>query len=292
MKILVTGATGFVGKAVIRALEKVPTVEIVATSLDPEEAVKGEWSEKIRYIPLDVSNQEILEQDLFNLFGQPHILIHLAWKGLPNYDKLFHFEENLFSSYYFIRNLVTHGLKKVVAIGTCLEYGMQSGCLSEDVETKPLTPYGLAKDTLRKFLEQLRKPLPFEFNWIRLFYLHGKGQAKSSLLSQLQSALDQKKDTFNMSKGEQLRDYLSIDEAAENIVKVALQSEISGVINCCSGQPVSVRRFVEDFLKRTNQQISLNLGFYPYPNYEPMAFWGDTRKLNLARKAFANSVPE
>jgi dTDP-6-deoxy-L-talose 4-dehydrogenase (NAD+) len=82
-----------------------------------------------------------------------------------------------------------------------------------------------------------------------------------------------------MSGGEQLRDYLPVEVVAENIVKIALQNKIQGIINNCSGQPISIRRLVEEYLQKTGAKIDLNLGYYPYPTYEPHAFWGCTKKL-------------
>ncbi len=82
-----------------------------------------------------------------------------------------------------------------------------------------------------------------------------------------------------MSGGEQLRDYLPVEKVAEYIVRTALQNDVTGVINCCSGKPVSVRKLIEDYLEEKKKNIRLNLGYYPYPDYEPMAFWGDIRRL-------------
>ncbi|MCD4680088.1 MAG: hypothetical protein K8S00_06855 [Bacteroidales bacterium] len=83
-----------------------------------------------------------------------------------------------------------------------------------------------------------------------------------------------------MSGGEQLRDYLPVEKVAENIIKISMQDKIDGIINCCSGKPISIRNFVENYLEKANQNIELNLGYHPYPDWEPMAFWGDTSRLN------------
>lgn len=82
-----------------------------------------------------------------------------------------------------------------------------------------------------------------------------------------------------MVKVKGLGDYLPIEKVAENISEIALQNKIQGIINCCSGSPISIRKFIEDFILANSYNISLNLGFYPYPNYEPMAFWGEIYKL-------------
>ena len=159
---------------------------------------------------------------------------------------------------------------------------MQNGVVHEEMETKPNTPYSLAKDTLRKFLEQLHKTREFEFQWIRLFYMYGKGQSPKSLLSQLDQALDNDDAEFKMSGGEQLRDYLPVETMAECIVNIATQTHVTGAINCCSGVPVSIRKLIENYLAEKQKTIRLNLGYYPYPDYEPMAFWGDVSKLKRA----------
>jgi dTDP-6-deoxy-L-talose 4-dehydrogenase (NAD+) len=82
-----------------------------------------------------------------------------------------------------------------------------------------------------------------------------------------------------MSAGEQLRDYLAIDTAASYLAAILQQREFDGVINCSSGRPISVRALVEQRLRERDASIRLNLGHYPYPTHEPMAFWGVADRL-------------
>lgn len=275
MKILVTGATGFIGSHLITELLK-SHHEIIATAIEKKENVKTAWIGKVTYIEHDLNDRC---EDLYELFQRPDRLIHLSWESLPNYKGLFHFEKNLFTSYFLIKDLVQKGLKDVTVLGTCLEYGMQNGQLSENMATMPSNPYALAKDTLRRFLEELEKHYPFDLKWIRLFYLFGEGQNKNSILEQLKKAVSNNETEFNMSGGEQLRDYLPVEKAAEYIAVISLQNKVTGIINCCSGKPVSLKKFVEDHLRDNNINIKLNLGHYPYPDHEPMEFWGDDTKL-------------
>ena len=278
MKVLVTGATGFIGSYVVKELLK-QQHHVIATSRNLDKVHSYKWFSQVEYIPCDLN---VMRENFFQFFQQPDLLIHLAWEGLPNYKDLFHLEKNLFSNYRFLKNMVGNGLKSLVVTGTCFEYGMQSGSLNETMITIPDNPYGLAKDTLRKFLEQLQKKIDFEFKWVRLFYMYGKGQSLNSILSQLDKALENGETSFNMSGGEQLRDYLPVEKVAEYIVKISMQNEVQGIINCCSGTPISIRSFVENHLKKKEKKIHLNLGYYPYPDYEPMAFWGDDKKLKIA----------
>ncbi len=276
-KILVTGASGFIGNWVVTELLK-NKYEVVATSLNVEKASSFPWFSQVNYIPFDFALFTDTT-DYFSFFQRPDIMIHLAWEGLPNYNQSFHHEINFPKHLVFLKNMIRHGLQSLVATGTCFEYGMREGELNESVPSAPANQYAIGKDFLRKALEELKLIRPFYFKWIRLFYMYGKGQNPNSLLSQLQKAVDEKAESFNMSGGEQIRDYLPVEIVAEYIVKIAAQDEVNGIVNCCSGRPISVIQLVENYLKEKNTSIQLNLGYYPYTDYEPMAFWGNTQKL-------------
>ena len=156
---------------------------------------------------------------------------------------------------------------------------MQSGELTEDTPTKPANPYGLAKDALHRQLESLRIEQPFALNWARLFYVYGQGQPATSLFSQFMAAGSRGEVSFAMSGGEQLRDFLPVKRVAELIVALALDAPGAGTVNVCSGRPISVRSLVEAWRRERGWQMALDLGRYPYPDYEPMAFWGSSARL-------------
>lgn len=277
MKILVTGATGFIGNYVIEELLR-KNIDVVATSTNEENAKSKSWYNRVKYISFNFRsyNSDI---DYYDFFERPDALIHLAWEGLPNYKESFHIEENLPRHFNFLKNLVQNGLKDLTVTGTCFEYGMKEGCLTETMECEPANPYAIAKNELRKKLEQLSIDNQVIFKWVRLFYMYGKGQSPKSLISQLDKALEAGEAVFNMSGGEQERDFLPVEKVAEYIVDIALQNKVTGIINCCSGKPITVKQFVLDYLAEQNKSIELNLGFYPYTDYEPMLFWGGNWKL-------------
>jgi nucleoside-diphosphate-sugar epimerase len=276
-RVLVTGASGFIGNYVVQQLLKMNCI-VIATSASEEKARQYEWFGSVRYIAFDLKDVSA-DVDYYNVFQRPDHMIHLAWEGLPNYKSLFHIEENLPRHFGFLKNIIINGLPDLTVTGTCLEYGLQEGTFSEDMPCSPSNPYAVAKDSLRKFLEEVGKLHPFKFKWIRLFYLYGKGQNPNSLLSQLDKAVIDGESTFNMSGGEQVRDYLPVEKVALIIATAALQQKVTGVVNCCSGKPVSIKKFVEDYCERKQISINLNLGHYPYADYEPMRFWGDIEKL-------------
>ncbi len=270
MKVLVTGATGFIGSYVVNELLN-KQIQVIATDRDIEKAKQRDWWGKVVFIQCDITN---INEEHIALFNQADKLIHLAWEGLPNYKELFHFERNLPNQYNFLKKMVETGITDISVSGTCFEYGMKEGGLSVDMVPNPHNPYALAKDTLRRFLQELQKHYPFKLKWIRLFYTYGKGQMGSSLLAQLETAVAKGDAVFNMSGGEQLRDYLPVEKMAEKIAGFSLDNNLDGIVNCCSGKPISIKRLVEDYIKDNGYNIKLNFGYYPYPDYESMAFWG------------------
>jgi dTDP-6-deoxy-L-talose 4-dehydrogenase (NAD+) len=209
-------------------------------------------------------------------------MLHLAWEGLPNYKEPFHLTQNLPRHFNFINNLLEHGLKDITITGTCFEYGMKEGCLVETMHCEPANPYATAKNELRKKIEILAQKAAASFKWVRLFYMYGQGQSPKSLFSQLDAALKRNDEVFNMSGGEQERDFLPVDKVVEYLVNIALQNEVEGIINCCSGRGVKVKDLVADYIAGQHKKIHLNLGFYPYTDYEAMCFWGDDSKLKAA----------
>lgn len=266
MKIAVTGASGFIGRHVLAELARLDLdVVAVARQVSAQEAAP-----RRRWVELDL----LQPGDAWSALGAPDVLLHLAWGGLPNYKALRHFETELPAQYRFLSGMVRAGLGAIVTVGTCFEYGMRSGELDVGMEPVPTNPYGYAKDALRRQLQMLRAVHPFRLSWGRIFYVYGSGQSSGSLLPQLEAAVAAGKTGFNMSPGDQVRDFVPVSQVARDLVFMATSSREFGVVNLCSGVPVTVREFVERQIADRGWKISLNPGHYPYPDYEPMSFWG------------------
>jgi len=274
VKIVITGASGFIGRHVMPVLIRNKDIDAVAVTRNKKNLsyINGQCE----IIEHDLSNEDI---SIYKKLGQPDVLLHLAWDGLPNYASLHHYESELPKHYNFIKRMVKSGLKSVAVVGTCFEYGMQSGKLSEEMPVKLQTSYGFAKDALRRQLQFLGCEDRFKLTWMRLFYIYGEDQPANTLYSQLRAAVQRGDTAFNMSGGEQIRDYLNIGDVVKVIESLLVKNEDYGVVNVCSGKPISVRSLVEQWISENGWSIDLNLGYYDYSDYEPMEFWGSIEKL-------------
>jgi nucleoside-diphosphate-sugar epimerase len=267
MKFLLTGGTGFIGRHVLKLLlSQGDDVTLLLRDAHRLESVKR--NEGYATVVTDLTPQHDWPFD-----ASQYRLIHLAWDCLDDYSNKTHFEEQLPMHYAFIRSLIASGLKKVLVAGTCLEYGLANGSIDASAPTNPTTCYAFAKDALHRQLRFLQHDTSFDLQWARLFYTYGLGQRTNSLLGQLRQSLDRGEASFKMSSGEQLRDYLPVDEVANQIVAIA-RGEGDGIFNVCSGAPTSVRHLVEGWIRESGADIKLELGAYDYPKHEPLAFWG------------------
>ena len=281
MRIAITGATGFIGKHLLARLQSVDETMMRGEPLEIIATTRGAGDKpaplpRVRWVTLDLKSPP---DDPLRYLSFPDVLVHLAWGGLPNYRSARHLEAELPLHEGFLGRVIRDGLKAVVVAGTCSEYGMQEGRLSEECLSRPANPYASAKDTLRCFLEAMQARHHFQFTWLRFFYLYGSGQPDRTLYSELLQAISRGDPVFDMSGGEQVRDYLHVTEAAGFVSSLTLRAANAGVVNVCSGQPRTVRSLVDGWVREAGSSIRLNLGHHPYPDHEPMKFWGSNEKL-------------
>ena len=275
MKILVTGATGFIGSYVIKRLLSL-NHEVLATAIESEEVARNRLDARVTYCSYQLG--EPIQEEQRTFFKQADRCIHLAWGGLSNFKAEEHEKEYPDVHFQFLTTLLDLGVKRMTITGTCLEYGLQEGELDETMTCSPVTAYGKGKLIL---LNQLSAITTHEisFDWVRLFYMYGEGQNPKSILAQLDRAIVENHPVFNMSKGEQWRDYLPIEKIAAILVDLALKENGCGIVNCANGKPISILELVENHLAKRAVQLELNQGYYPYPDYEPFRFWGSVKKL-------------
>ena len=280
MKIAITGATGFIGQHVRNVLAK--TDNDVVLVVRYVERV-GDKSAREEIVAADLSQART---DWFQLFGRPDIVLHLAWGGLPNYMDCYHVDVELPTQLRFLTALINSGLKKLVVTGTCYEYGISRGALSEDQETNPNTPYGIAKDRLRKELFELRSTQHFDLTWARIFYPYGEGQSESSIYSQLTRAISNNEKEFAIGSGTQMLDFIQVTTVAKALLAFVTEIKGIGLINVGSGDPQTVIEFVERLICRFESNIVPKVGVINDREYESISFWSDNNLLDSLALSF------
>ena len=273
MKIAITGATGFIGQHIRKALAKTDH-DVVLVVREIEKA--GEKTARESMVLADL-NQD--RTDWFELFGKPDAVLHLAWGGLPNYMDAYHVEVELPMQSKFLKALIDSGLKKLVVAGTCYEYGMSSGALSEDQETNPNTPYGVAKDYLRKKLFELQQSKNFDLTWARIFYPYGEGQSEKSLYSQLKKAILSNQELL-MGNGRQVLDFIQVEKVASSLLSLLISCTNLGVVNIGSGKPQTVAAFVQEQIQIFQSDLVPSFGSIPDREYESVSFWSDNSRFD------------
>ena len=274
MKVALTGGTGFIGQHVRKLLAK-SSHEVSLVLRD--QAKISELGANEKFVIADIREDR---SDWFDYLSRPDVLLHLAWGGLPNYLDSYHFDVELPSQVKFLNNLIIGGLCQLVVTGTCYEYGLTSGALVESQETNPNTPYGIAKDLLRRELFEIQLRQNFELTWARIFYPYGDGQSEMSIYSQLRAAMTSGDQQFKMGSGKQVLDFISVEKVASTLVSLTTRCAGVGVVNIGSGEPQSVLDFVKDQIQVLGAQLEPLVGALPDRNFESQAFCADTQKLH------------
>ena len=274
MKVALTGGTGFIGQHVRELLAK---SEHEVFLLVRKHAKVAELGANEKFVIADISEER---NDWFDYLGRPDVLLHLAWGGLPNYLDNYHVEVELPIQSQFLSKIVASGLPKLVVTGTCYEYGLTSGALSESQETNPNTPYGIAKDRLRKSLSDMRSEFEFELTWARIFYPYGDGQSEMSIYSQLRVAMLNGDKQFKMGSGKQILDFISVEKVVSALVFLTTRCAGVGLVNIGSGEPQSVIDFVQSQIRVLGAQLEPLIGALPDRNFESQVFWADSSKLS------------
>ncbi|MBH0189867.1 MAG: NAD(P)-dependent oxidoreductase [Nitrospira sp.] len=238
--VLVTGATGFVGRQVLRTLanQGLPTRVVIRDGTEARlEALQG--------IDRVITTADLFTEDAqwwANVCDGIDTIIHAAWYAEPG--KYLHSPKNMdcvLGTLYMARGAAMAGVRRVVGLGTCLEYDVRQGLLTVETPLNPSTPYAGAKAAAYTALASWLPTQGVEFAWCRLFYLYGEGENERRLVPYLRAKLEVG-EPAELTSGNQIRDFLDVREAGRMIVSVALGAR-QGAVNICSGVPITVRDF-------------------------------------------------
>lgn len=256
-RFLVTGATGFVGKQIIKALiTGNQKVTVIVRPQNKEKIPSG----------IDIVETEDLfaesETRLVEILKGTDTLIHTAWYAEPG--KYLTSPLNLdclTGTIRLARAFAEVGGKRFVGIGTCFEYDLTQGVLSVNTPLNPKTLYAACKASAFQVLGQLLPSKNVEFLWCRLFYLYGEGEDPRRLVPYLKKCLSSG-EVAELTSGNQIRDFLDVEEAGKMIVDAALGS-VQGSLNVCSGIPITVRQLAEQVADDFGRRNLLRFGARP-----------------------------
>lgn len=170
------------------------------------------------------------------------------------------------------------GVKNLIVLGTCYEYGKIGGKISENIIEKPIIPYAEAKLKLLKSILKLKKNYSFKFTWIRPFFVYGDNKKRKNLYSLLKEFEKNKIKKLQVS-GNLIRDFISVELLCKIIYKIIVLNKDIGIINACSGKGTLVKNFIKRNLKNRNNLKRINMDGKNPNDFEPKVFWGDNSKL-------------
>ena len=269
MRILVTGANGYLGQGIVKQIlddgHKVIATDFKVDHID-DRAIK--MSENIFEI-----------KDAYNYFDKPDILLHLAWRdGFVHYSNA-HIDD-LPKHYEFIKQFVEQGCKHIAVMGSMHEIGFFEGSIDENTPCHPTTPYGIGKNALRELTEMICKQNNCIFQWLRGYYIVGNSEFGSSIFSKITAGVKEGRKEFPFTLGQNQYDFIDYSDFCNEVSATITQSSEQGIINICSGRPEKLADRVERFIKENNYDIRLQYGMFPDRPYDSKAIWGDSKKID------------
>ncbi|MBG6055359.1 dTDP-6-deoxy-L-talose 4-dehydrogenase (NAD+) [Salinibacterium sp. CAN_S4] len=265
-RVLVTGGGGYIGRHVVRSLldlghDVTATVRPGSTS---------EIDSRATVVSADVLDPGF---DVAVLAKTPFdSVVHLAWQDGFSHNASSHMAQ-LSNHFTFLDRLVTWGVARVSVLGTMHEVGYWEGAIDADTPTNPTTLYGIAKDALRRavFVHLGDRA---QVQWLRCYYIYGDDRNNNSIFTRILNLVDEGKASLPFTSGTNQYDFIEVSELARQIASVSALDGVSGVINCSSGVPTSLRDQVESFIAEHELPISLEYGAFPDRPYDSPIVWG------------------
>ena len=271
-KVLVTGASGFIGRQCVPLL--------VSKGYEVHGLSRGE--------PGVTENPNVIwhQMDLLTpgcpteLISQvrPDCVLHLAWYAVPG--KFWDAKENLDwvrASLEMLRAFADSGGTRIVAAGTCAEYGRSTGeCVENATPLLPTTLYGSSKHSFERMLRSSSERTGLSSAWGRIFFLYGPYEHPSRLVAYVVRSLLQVEPAL-CSEGKQILDLMHVEDAASAFVAL-LDSEVQGPVNIGSGRPVTVRDVVQEIGRQLGRSELIRFESRA-ANSEAEGFWANTQRL-------------
>ena len=275
MTVLVTGATGFIGSWIARALVDDGIAVRAIRRADSSLERLGAYADRIEWVIADVFDPA---QDLSGACAGVETCVHSAWYAVPG--KYLEARENLACVHGTLRLMEQLGAlkaKRAVLVGTCFEYDFDYGWLAESTPTKPASLYAASKSGTRTIAEHLARQAGMEFCWVRPFYQYGPFEDARRLVPYVIETL-MKGETAKLTSGLQIRDFLHVRDVGAAIAAAA-RSPLTGAVNIGSGRPVSVRDIVTTIAAILDAKDRVEFGARPDNPTDPPFICANVKRL-------------
>jgi len=268
MRVLVTGANGYLGRGITKELLNYGH-EVIATGYSLNDV-----DDRAKKIECDLFSVE----DPYVFFGKPEVVLHLAWKDGFVHNSNKHIDD-LPKHFHFLKTMSHSGVKKLSVMGSMHEIGFFEGSVDENTPCRPMSMYGIGKNTLRSITELIAKNENIKFQWLRGFYIVGNSPRGNSIFSKIIDASMGNKKSFPFTMGQNQYDFLNYDVFCKYVAAAVGQNDINGIINICSGHPEKLADRVERFITENKLDIKLEYGKFPDRPYDSKAIWGNNQKI-------------
>ena len=274
MRVLLTGATGFIGSHVARELLRRGNQVTALVRKESDLWRIQDESSSLSFIEGDLESGEIPDLSA----SSPEICLHAAWYcEAGDYRDSPRNSAWVSSSMKLLQNLSQVGCKRAVIAGSCFEYAPGPGLLAESARLEPLNTYAAAKHSLHLLAERFCGASGLSMAWARIFYLFGPTESEKRLVPHVARKL-LAGESCPLTSGKQVRDFLHVADVAGALCDIA-ESEVSGAVNIGSGIPVTVAEVATEIGRQIGKPELLDFGAQAPVERDPPFICADSSRL-------------
>ena len=267
-KVLVTGATGLIGKELINPLKE-NGFEVYAITIDDVNPDNG-----VHWIKGNLFDSEFIKTAMESV--KPNYLLNMAWATTGDYLKSDINYKFLNAGIELLKYFKDNGGKRVIYTGTCFEYKFKDAQLKESDELEPdKTVYTFCKNKLHEIAEFFCHMNNISFGYGRIFYVYGKNEDKTRLTGMVIDKLSKNEEVV-VKSGNLYKDYMYAKDIA-NAFASFLDSEVTGTVNICTGKAISIKEYVLTIAKEMGKEKLII--FKDEPSNQPPIIVGDNSRL-------------